>query len=316
MRARSPIAAALGGVERWIFAPGDPRRLAGCRIGLCLLLGVRLSRPLYLQTSGQPEALFRPISFMRLFDTMPGAPVVLAVQIIAVAACLAGAAGILTKTSMAAAWTGALFLNGMWSSLGQPMHNETLLMLAFVPLLFAPCADAWSVHAARHRTPPPGVSIRYGWPVRTAMIVTAGGYFFTGLNKLVFSGPAWALSDNIRWVMYRISDESRHPIQAALLLAGHPLLTHIVAALTLVTEIGFVVVLWKPAALWFFLPGVVLLHAGIGITMHLDYAAWALTSIVVFVPWEGVAERLASRRAGAARGRPRLQWVAPAPRSE
>ena len=53
MRARDlPL---LGAVERWIFAPGSARRLAGVRIGLCLVLTGRLSRPVYLQVAGQPD---------------------------------------------------------------------------------------------------------------------------------------------------------------------------------------------------------------------------------------------------------------------
>ena len=88
MRAREAPVAMSAGVERWIFAPGSPKRLAAVRIGLCLLLAARLSRPLYVQVAGQPAALFRPISFMHLFHQMPSASVALSVQVITVLAAL------------------------------------------------------------------------------------------------------------------------------------------------------------------------------------------------------------------------------------
>jgi len=291
MRANNGPFGPLRRLERWIFRPGDPRRLAAARIGLCLLLAARLSRPMYLQLAGQPRALFRPISFMHLLPAMPVQGVALAVQIIAVAACVLGAAGAFTRLSVPVAWLGALFLNGMWTSVGQPMHNDTLPLLAMVPVLFAPTADAWSVDAMRRPRPSSAPSCRYGWPLRTAMLMVAGAYFFSGFNKLLLSGPAWFLSGNLRWILFASSDTSPHPVKLALFLAGHPLAAQGVAAMTLLIELGFPLTLWKPMTAWFFVPAVGLLHLGIWFTMHLDYSAWILTVIVLFVPWDAVADR-------------------------
>ena len=291
MPAGSALAAPFRRVEGWIFQPGSARRLAAARIGLCSLLAVRLSRPLYLQLAGQPRPLFRPISFMRLFPSMPGPAVVRAVQAIAVVACLLAAAGAFARVSLPVAWLGAVFLNGLWTSVGQPMHNDTLPILAMVPLLVAPTADAWSVDAVRRGLPALPNSTRYGWPLRTAMIVVAGAYFFSGFNKLVSSGPAWFLSGNLRWIMYATSDSSPRPIRLAILLASHPIAANAMAALTLLVELGFPLVLWKPKAAWFFVPAVAMMHLGIWLTLRLDYSAWALTALALFVPWELVAVR-------------------------
>ena len=65
-------------LERWVFAPGDPRRLAAVRIGLCSLLALRLSRPLFVRLAGQPAVLFRPLSFMHLLPAMPSRPLLAA----------------------------------------------------------------------------------------------------------------------------------------------------------------------------------------------------------------------------------------------
>src|SRR5205807_9936322 len=135
MRAREASLGVLGRIEAWIFRPGSPKRLAAVRIGLCLVLAGRLSRPLYVQVAGQPKALYRPISFMHLFHQMPSAKVALTVQVVAVLAALLAPAGLPVRVTIPIAFAGALFLNAMWSSIGQPMHNETLLLLAVAPLL-------------------------------------------------------------------------------------------------------------------------------------------------------------------------------------
>jgi predicted DCC family thiol-disulfide oxidoreductase YuxK len=285
--------------EAWLFAPGEARRLAAVRIGLCGLLAVRLSRGLYLSLAGQPPSLFRPRSFMHLLASMPPPGVVLAVQIVAVAAAVLAAVGWRGRVTLPVAWAGALFLNGMATSVGKVVHNDVLLLLCLVPLLAAPVADAWSVDArmsgVRVRPAPP--TALYGWPVRTAMVVASGAYFFTGLAKVVFSGPAWLLSGNMRWVLYAASDAHAAPNHLALFIADRPLLAHAAAALTLMVELGFPLVLFRPRAAWFFVPGAVGLHAAIGATMGLDYSAWAITVLVVFVPWPSVARAVTNRGA-------------------
>lgn len=282
----------LARVEGWIFGPGTANQLAAVRIGLCSLLAIRLSRPLFLQLAGQPPALFRPLSFMHLFHAMPSRPVVLSVQIVGIVTAVLAAIGLWSRATLPAAFASGLFLNGMATSVGKVVHNDVLLLLALVPLVVAPTGDAWSVDAIRRRVATPGPSIRYGWPVRVSMLVVAGGYFFTGLAKLIFSGPAWFLTDNLRWVLYTASDAQRAPNALGLFVADRPILAHLLAFMTIVVEAGFPIVLWKRRALWFFLPGVVLLHLSIWLTMRLDYSAWALTALIVFVDWPLVVSRL------------------------
>jgi hypothetical protein len=293
-------------VEQWLFAPGDPRQLAALRIGLCSLLAVRLSRPLYLGLAGQPRELFRPISFMHLLPSMPSRTVTLALQILGVAAAVLAAVGLRARATLPVAWACALLLNGMATSTGKVVHNDVLLLLALVPLLPAPASDAWSFDGRGRPLPSP--SVRYGWPVRTAMVVVAGTYFFSGLAKVVFSGPAWMTGGNLRWVLYTASDGRAQPVGLALFVADRPWLAHVLAATTLGIELGFPLVLWRPGLAWVFVPAAAALHLGIWATLHLDYSAWALTAIVVFVPWTALrpaTRRLPSRgRSGSVRPPP------------
>jgi hypothetical protein len=291
-------------LEAWLFAPGDPRRLAAVRIGLCGLLAARLAAGPYAELASQPAALFRPVSFLRLLDRMPPRGLVVALQVLAVACALLAAAGLWTRVALPLAWAAALPLVAMTSSLGKVVHNDVLLLLCLVPLLPSPAGAAWSLDARRRPDPPGGPkapprtppSVAFGWPVRTAMVVVAGAYFCSGLAKLLHAGLGWVTSDNLRWVLYASSDTQPAPNPYALFVADRPALAHLLAAATLVVELGFPLVLWRPRLAWLFLPAALALHAGIGLAMRLDYSAMAATAVVVLVDWPALADR---RRPGA-----------------
>jgi hypothetical protein len=293
-------------LERWLFAPGSARRVAAVRIGLCSILAVRLSRGLYLGLAGQPAALFRPVSFMHALPSMPGRGPVLLIQAVGISAAVLATVGLRARLTLPAAWAAGVFLNGMATSIGKIVHNDVLLLLALFPLMAAPTSDVWSVDAwLARRAGAPGkpseaLSVRYGWAVRAAMVVVAGAYFFTGLGKVVFSGPAWATGDNLRWVLYAASDGRASPNGAALFIADNAWLAHLSAAGVLLFELSFPVVLFRPRWSWFFIVGAVALHAGIWFTLHLDYFAQAATVVVVLTDWPAVLAW--ARRRG--RGRP------------
>src|SRR5687768_8474126 len=185
-------------LDRWLFAPGSAERLAALRIGLCSILALRLTRTVYVKLADQPAALFRPRSFMDVFASMPPRSIVLAVQVVGIAAAVLAAFGWRARITLPVAWTAGMFLLGMTTSLGKVVHNVVLLLLAMVPLLVAPVADAWAFDA-RGDVPPP--SPRYGFAWRTALVVVAGAYLFAGTAKLANAGIGWITSDNLRWVL-------------------------------------------------------------------------------------------------------------------
>lgn len=283
-------------LERWIYAPGSAKRVAALRIGLMGVLAVRVVRPVYRDLAGQPEALFRPRSFMNLLDAMPSVPVTIAVQIAAVALCALAAAGVRSRMTLPLGWAAAVFLNGMATSLGKVVHNDVLLLLAVVPLLAARAGDAWSVDA--RRTPAPRDAPAYGWPVRVAMLIVAGGYFFSGLQKIVNSGPGWVLSENLRWVLVTASDGQDRPNALALFVADRAWMFHLAAAFTIAVEAGAPAVLRWPRLLWLWIPSVAWMHLSILLAMGLDYSAWIATVLIVFVNWPAVPAWLRTLRAG------------------
>jgi hypothetical protein len=282
--------ATLRRVEGWLFTPGDPRRLAAVRIGLGGLLAARLASGPYPELATQPPALFRPISFLRLLDRMPSPEAVAALQALALAAAVLATVGLLTRVTLPVAWLAALPLVAMTSSLGKVVHNDVLLLLSLVPLLPSRAGAAWSLDARQRPVAASGSA--FGWPVRTAMVVVAGAYCFSGLGKLLHAGPAWVLGGNVRWILYASSDTQPHPNPFALFVADRPLLAHLVAAATLAVELGFPLVLWRPRLAWVLVPAVLAMHAGIGLAMHLNYWAMAATVLVVLVDWPALADRI------------------------
>lgn len=277
--------------ECWLFAPGSAEQLAAVRIGLCTILAGRLAFGPYLDLTGQPGELFRPISFMELLPSMPPWGAVLAVQVIGTAAAALAAVGLRTRLTLPLAWACGVFLNGMLTSTGKVVHNDVVLLLCLMPLLLAPAWDVWSLDARRRNSRRRAhESACYGWPVRTAAVVVAGAYFFAGLAKLLNSGLAWVTSDNLRWALYASSDSG-----VALFVADRPWLSHLLAAATLLLELGFPLVLLFPRTAWLFVPGAVALHTGIWLAMGLDYSAQAATVVVVLTDWTAVAAAVQRR---------------------
>ena len=143
------------------------------------------------------------------------------------------------------------------------------------------------------------------------MIVIAFAYLFVGFQKLRYSGLDWMTTDNLRWVLYASSDTQSEPNRLALFVADRAWLAHFLAAATIAIEVGFILCLPFARLRWLFVPGVVGLHLGIGLTMGLDYSAQALAVVMVFVNWVVVIEairaavvRMAPQTAGGEEGVP------------
>jgi hypothetical protein len=278
-------------LDRWVFAPGDPRRLAAMRIVLCLVVAARVARPLFVDLAGQPEPLFRPRSFMLLLDAMPGRGPTIVVQVATVALLLAAAVGLVSRFTFPLGWAGATFLFGMETSLGKVVHHDVLPLLAMIPLLLAPTGEVWAIGARGADVTP---IARVGWPVRTAGLLVAGAYLIAGVSKLAFTGPSWVLGDNLRNILYAASDA--HGGNAlALLVADQPWLASSIAAGALAFELTLWLVLVRPRLAPLYVAWAAALHTGIWLTIGINYVSWAVTVAAVFVDWPSVVERFHRR---------------------
>ncbi len=175
------------------------------------------------------------------------------------------------------AWLSLLLLGAFHSSAGKIMHNEVLLLLATVPLLFS-ASDA--------RIGDRRESLQWGWPPRAAMAVLATVYFLTGVQKLRHTGISWVLGDNMSWVLYAGATSQRTPFpELTTAVAGMHWLTHLMAAGAITLEILAPLLLIWPVTRAVFVVGVCAMHASIGLLMGLDYSGWVLTVLAVTLPW-------------------------------
>jgi hypothetical protein len=300
-------------IDAWWFGPGSARQLAAIRIGLMTLLTLRLSwrAGVYLGLSDQPASLFHPESLMRLFDHMPSHGVIELLLWIAIPAAALGALGLGGRFAIPIAWGAAFVLNTMMTSQGKIVHNDVLLTLCLVPLLPARHSDVWSLDALirRRRGAPAEVADdpAYGWPVKSMMLIVSAAYFFVGLHKVIDSGIPWFRSGNLRWVLYTAIDSSPGvPLgdKVGRFIADHPHFTQLFAFGTLVLECGFPLVLLFPILRWFFVPGVISLHLGIALMMHLNYVAQWATVGIVFINWAWLSAYLSERTRGRAPPQP------------
>jgi hypothetical protein len=279
--------------DGWLFGPESAGRVRTARLLLAALLGLRIALGPYRGLAGQPPALFRPVWFLAWLDRMPSVEVIIAVQVLGSLAAVLVIIGWRERATFFVVWTSMLFLGGLRASRGKIMHNDVLLMLVATVFVLAPVG----LRALDRRR-----STAWGWPVRTALVVVAGAYFFCGFQKVVASGPAWVLSDNLRNVMYRAALSDRPPTdEVALFIADHPPVAHTLALVTLVIEFGFLAILvWQRCRPWFVAASVVL-HTGIYLTHGLDYSMWVGTTAVVLIDWHRVLVRVQEWRGARAR---------------
>lgn len=258
-----------------LFEPATAGQLSTARRILALTIGVYLAFGPYAELAGQAPALFRPVLPIRLLgiDAMPPLSVMVGLQVIGLIGAALALLGRLPRAGFAAAWVSFFVLAALASSRGKYLHNDVILLLGSAPLLFAP-------RLGRGGTAEP--SHRFGVPLSSGLIIVVGAYFLTGLAKLANSGPAWVLSDNMRYVM---ADAAGHPWfpGVASFVSTQPVLSYATAVYILGLELAAPVVLFHRWTRPWFAAALVYLHVATWVTLGLDYWSWAITATALLL---------------------------------
>jgi hypothetical protein len=119
-------------------------------------------------------------------------------------------------------------------------------------------------------------------------------FFAAGLAKLRYSGLAWAASDNLAIIL--IEDNypkgRTDPLTTwGLYLAQHGWLCRLLAAVTLVLELGYPLALVSQTARWAFVPGSCLMLIGIRLLMGPAFEQFLICSLF-WLPWDRLGARL------------------------
>lgn len=275
-----------------LWGPETGARLVLVHVGLAALIGVRIVAGSYRQLAGTPAALVDPVPFLGWLDRMPPAEVFVAVQVVGGLAALAAVLRRHPRAAYALAWACYLVLAGLRGSRGKVLHNDLLLLWAAAPFLLAP-VDVDRGDAVPRR--------RYGWPVRTSIVIVALVYLFAGYHKLRRSGPSWAFGDNMRYVaLWGPSIGSPGWPGLARWAGENVWVSRASGVFILGLELSFPVVIWvRWLRVWYALAAV-FLHVTTWLLLGLDYWAWAITVPLVLVDWPALAARWRDRRAAAA----------------
>lgn len=287
----------MGLVERWRafwFAETPLLRLALFRMVVCALVLADLIA--YSHTAfqdaqavadGTQSKVWRPIYVFELLGLGPVDPgtaeLVYAFALLAAGAGLVGAG---TRVAVPLAALASLYWTGLVYSFGKPHHDKVALAFALIALACSPCGarlsiDAW-LRRRRGRAPAPETSPFAGVPLRVTQVTIAIGYCASGLTKLARAGLEWANGYTLVATMMKYDNV------ASAWLSSHFELCRATSVVTLFSQATFPVVLFWPAARWYYLPTAVVFHLATWWTMDTGpyIALWLL--LVAFLPLERV----------------------------
>lgn len=274
-------------VEDVLFGPEPGRRLLFVHAGLAALIGLRVALGSYRQLADTPDALFEAVPVLGWAPGMPPAWLFVAIQVVGVVAAVAAVVRWKPRVGFALAWLCYLVLAGFRGSRGKVLHNDLLLLWTAVPFLLAPVSARWSDREPRRST---------GWPLRSAMAIAALVYFLAGYHKVRRSGLDWAIGDNVRYVMlWGPSVGAAQWDAMATWIGEHLWAAKATGAFILAFEVTFPVVLLKRALQPLYALVAVALHVTTWLFLGLDYWAWAVTVLLLFVDWPRLYDGIRGR---------------------
>ncbi len=191
-------------MKRVLDATAPPERLAGLRIAVGVFVVIYLigRLPVFLALGARPAADFDGVGVLAPLASPPTGAAVTVIYIAALTTGIAATIGWRYRPSVIAFALALLVLTTLRSSWGQLLHFENLMVLQVLVLAASPAADAWSVDACRSNAPQPDgtttSSIRYGWPIALAGLVTIVTYVITGIAKLRYGGVDWVSGETLQ----------------------------------------------------------------------------------------------------------------------
>lgn len=183
--------------------------------------------------------------------------------ILAGIACLVG---LFTRTSA------FLFALGNWViiahrySYADVHHPEAILCIFLMLLAFAPSGDSLSLDAVikrlrGHRHKPDEKIERAVWPLKLVHVLLGLTYFSTGLAKLIYGGFQWMNGYTLQQKI--LTDAVRRDLPLGIWLAQDYTLCLLLSVYTIWFELFFIVSVFFPGTIWFFLINGILFQAGL-----------------------------------------------------
>jgi HTTM domain len=206
--------------------------------------------------------------------------------------------GLFTRASTICSFILGVYLLGLPLNFGKVSHGEALVVFVLGIMALSRCGDSSSVdrfvRKARQGSEPsvqrPRVSGEYTWPVRVVWVLFALIFFGAGVAKLRQSGLEWIFSDNMAILLMRAQMQGQAVLPFASYVREYPWLGQLVAAGTIVVEVGYPLVLFSSRARWILVPGAFSMQIGISLLMGITFRDWLILNLF-WVRWPCVAYR-------------------------
>jgi len=172
-------------------------------------------------------------------------------------------------------------------------------------MAFSRCGDSWSVdrliRLLRGWRDATKMSLmlsgEYTWPVRLVWVLFILVFFGAGMSKIRHSGLEWIFSDNMRYLLIR-HHYTHEPLTSwGLYLAQYNWLCQLLAAATLVVEVGSPLALFSHKLRLIIIPGLFFMQIGIWTLMGVQFLAY-LFCFLFWIPWDRLVRWLRMRKEG------------------
>ena len=284
--------------RRWndyFFAPQSATDLAACRVLVYGLLLVYYLQIPYAPWADVTRAAWFGITPFTLTGVRPlPHGWLLALEWTWKLSLLTACLGFVTRLSTVVAFLAGIYLLGLPHNFGKVNHYDALAVFVLLVMTVARCGDSLSLDALLRRRrragaggavlPPSG---EYRWPIRCVWIVFAVVFFSAGYSKLYGTGLTWVTSDQMSTVLLKDQYNGSPPVRWGAWIARQPVLPHLMAASTLILELGYPLALFSRRLRLLFVPG--MFFAQLGIRLLMGPAFWPFLICSVFwVPWSYV----------------------------
>lgn len=222
-----------------------------------------------------------PPGWQWLLPGLPfGAPIARVMLVVFVIASCLTIVGWKTRFSAIAAAVSGAYVLGLPQFFGKLNHNHHLVWFMAV-LAASPCGDALALDSRKREKVS---SIAYGFPIRVCWFLIGLIYFFPGFWKVVSVGPAWALSENVKLMMYDKWTELGGFLPFVR-VDQYPLAYRVGGVFTLVFECGFLpMMLFAPRLRPYFIFAGPLFHFQTFLFMRIGFYV-LVVCYVVFIDW-------------------------------
>lgn len=312
--------------ERWNhfwFQPASPDNLGLCRM---IFFGVTLLYSLLTSAEGHlwhgdysawaqvSKAFWNPTWLYRHFHIpVFSAALIGVLQLVWKVALGFSCIGLYTRLSTAVSFALGLYLLGLAQNFGEVHPQDAVLVFVFLIMAFSRCGDSWSIDHLRRKAPRDSDGFKetaaldgeYTWPVRMIWVLISLIFFASGLAKMRYSGLVWITSDNmaLSLIWHQYHNSGADPLTSwGFNLGRSAWLPQLLAAGTVILELGYPIALFSRAARWFFVPGSVLMLLGIVMVLGPRFYPTMFCQLF-WIPWDKVAARFRARHGNAKRHR-------------